>query len=137
MCLQDYMLACWTGFAFVHWLVFVPFYVGHMNPLSNGIYCGFMRVGVALSWAWLIYECATGNASKYRKRAPNAKKWWMSLEVLNSFFSWKGFKPLDRLCYCIYLIHLPVLLASYYSGEGRSPYTSTTTGVCRVCLDPL
>ncbi|XP_025080452.1 uncharacterized protein LOC112556054 [Pomacea canaliculata] len=48
----------------------------------------------ALAVCWVIFACASGNGG-----------------LINKFFSWRGFVPLSRLTYCVYLIHPVVVIA--------------------------
>ncbi|XP_077545325.1 nose resistant to fluoxetine protein 6-like [Haemaphysalis longicornis] len=77
-------LSCFVMFVTVPW--------NRGNPPSdevNALYGGFHRVLWALALAWPSFACATGRGG-----------------ILNGFLSWKGMRPLSRLTYCIYLVHL-------------------------------
>ncbi|XP_077505617.1 nose resistant to fluoxetine protein 6-like [Amblyomma americanum] len=77
-------LACFVMFVTVHW--------NRGNPPSdvvNALYGGFHRLLWALALAWPSFACATGRGG-----------------ILNGFLSWKALRPLSRLTYCTYLVHL-------------------------------
>ncbi|XP_050051392.3 nose resistant to fluoxetine protein 6-like [Dermacentor andersoni] len=77
-------LACFVMFVTVYWNQGnVP------NKAANALYGGCHRLLWALSLAWPSFACATGRGG-----------------VLEGFLSWKALRPLSRLTYCIYLVHL-------------------------------
>ncbi|CAN8019758.1 unnamed protein product [Ixodes persulcatus] len=70
--------------------VTVPWNRGHLpNEVINAVYGGFHRLIWAAALMWPSYACATGHGG-----------------ILNGFFAWKALRPISRLTYCIYLVHL-------------------------------
>ncbi|CAN7937895.1 unnamed protein product [Ixodes hexagonus] len=70
--------------------VTVPWNRGHLpSDVINAVYGGFHRLIWAAALVWPSYACATGHGG-----------------ILNGFFSWKALRPISRLTYCIYLVHL-------------------------------
>ena len=63
-----------------------------MDPIPNAIYAGFHRLGWSLALGWVIFACSRGYGG------------WV-----NQFLSWSGFKPLSKISFILYLIHLDVL----------------------------
>ncbi|KAM7304818.1 nose resistant to fluoxetine protein 6 [Ixodes scapularis] len=69
--------------------VTVPWNRGNLpDDITNALYGGFHRLVWSLALCWPIYACATGHGGIIA---------WMS--------SWKGFIPLARLTYGVYLLH--------------------------------
>nr|CAH0109342.1 unnamed protein product [Daphnia galeata] len=62
------------------------------------------RIAWACFVAWIIFACSHGYGG-----------------VLNRILSWKGFLPLSRLTYCVYLIHFDYVLI-YYSALRKRFY---------------
>ncbi|XP_054711039.1 O-acyltransferase like protein-like [Uloborus diversus] len=56
------------------------------------IYAMLHRTAWAAGVAWVLFVCVTGHGG-----------------ILSRFLSWQLFVPLSRLCYCVYLLHFPVL----------------------------
>ncbi|XP_077486477.1 nose resistant to fluoxetine protein 6-like [Amblyomma americanum] len=63
------------------------------GPITNAIYGGYHRLLWSLSLCWPAYACATGYGG-----------------ILGRISSWKGFLPLARLTYGVYLLHGVFLL---------------------------
>ncbi|KAG0429390.1 hypothetical protein HPB47_023705, partial [Ixodes persulcatus] len=77
-----------TAAAFVMFVT-VPWNRGNLpDDITNALYGGFHRLVWSLALCWPIYACATGHGGIIA---------WMS--------SWKGFIPLARLTYGVYLLH--------------------------------
>lgn len=77
----------------------VPWNRGRLpGPTVTMLYGGFHRFLWSLGLVWPCYACATGRGG------------W-----LNGFMSWKAFRPLSRLTFCIYLTHVPI----YYLRSGN------------------
>ncbi|KAL3173156.1 hypothetical protein MRX96_012291 [Rhipicephalus microplus] len=73
-------------------VMFVTMYWNQGNAPSdvvNALYGGCHRLLWALALAWPSFACATGRGG-----------------ILNAFLAWKALRPLSRLTYCIYLVHL-------------------------------
>ena len=63
-----------------------------MDPIPNAIYAGFHRLGWSLALGWVIFACSRGYGG------------WV-----NEFLSWSGFKPLSKISFILYLIHMDFL----------------------------
>ncbi|GBM36607.1 Nose resistant to fluoxetine protein 6 [Araneus ventricosus] len=59
-------------------------------------YAAVHRQAWAIALAWMIYACCAGQGG-----------------MINSLFTWKGFIPMERLCYLAYMLHIPLM---YYQG---------------------
>lgn len=78
------------GLASFVMFVTVPWNRGYLpNDVINAVYGGFHRLIWAAALVWPSYACATGHGG-----------------ILNGFFAWKALRPISRLTYCIYLVHL-------------------------------
>lgn len=53
--------------------------------------------------------------------------------LINKFFSWRGFVPLSRLTYCVYLIHPVVVIADLMAYRVFAYFTISYV-VSRFCL---
>ncbi|KAL5021783.1 hypothetical protein ScPMuIL_000938 [Solemya velum] len=66
------------------------------NPVSDNVsalYNALHRTAWAAGIGWVIFACVTGYGG-----------------TLNTFLSWKGWLPLTRLTYCVYLVHPIVII---------------------------
>jgi len=80
---------------------------GPEAPLAaKAIYNGFHRLAWSLSISWMIFACTKGLGGP-----------------INTFLSWRAWAPLARMSYCMYLVHMTVLL--YYCS--LPSYTVTVT----------
>ncbi|XP_022257468.1 nose resistant to fluoxetine protein 6-like [Limulus polyphemus] len=57
------------------------------NKVTATVYAAFSRIGWSLGLAWLTIACLYGYGG-----------------IINSFLSWKGFTPLSRMTYVVYII---------------------------------
>jgi len=105
---------CWlystfTGLAVVYGLA--PFLdQSQVVTLPSGLrilYGSLHRVTWAIALGWVVFACIKGYGG-----------------VVNRFLSWRGFIPLGRLTYCVYLIHLTYLGAFF--AHSRKPMYYTT-----------
>ncbi|XP_053202512.1 nose resistant to fluoxetine protein 6-like [Panonychus citri] len=93
-------LTCWI--LSISGLVTILFYTYTWNignewtPLSAGFYATFHRTCWSICIAWIIFACVTDNGG-----------------MINTFLSWKGFVPLAKLSFMIYLLHFPILWWRY------------------------
>jgi len=62
-----------------------------INLMMNSLFHGTVRIFYASIFAWIIFECHSGRGG-----------------ALNTFLSWRGWMPIAKLSFCIYLIG-PVL----------------------------
>ena len=60
-----------------------------LSMAANVIYGGFHRLAWSISIGWVIFACARGYGG------------W-----INTFLSWNAFKPLSRVSFIIYLVHI-------------------------------
>ena len=63
-----------------------------MSRTASAIYGGFYKPAWALSVGWVIFACCRGYGG------------WV-----NEFLSWSAFKPLSKISFILYLIHLDVI----------------------------
>ncbi|CAN7937897.1 unnamed protein product [Ixodes hexagonus] len=78
------------GLASFVMFITVPWNKGNLpNSIVNVLYGGFHRLLWSIALIWPCYACATGRGG-----------------LLNKFFCWKAFRPLSRLTYSVYLIHI-------------------------------
>ncbi|XP_074604721.1 nose resistant to fluoxetine protein 6-like [Brevipalpus obovatus] len=75
------------------------------TPLSSATYASAHRSCWALCIAWITFACVTGNGG-----------------FINSFLSWKGFIPLGKLSFMMYLMHFPILWMRYAYLRERLPF---------------
>lgn len=75
------------------------------------------RAAWALALAWTIVACIHGYGGKkhvfHFKSLQTIKFDLIYLGFINRFLSWRGFLPLSRLTYCVYLIHYDYLNVFY------------------------
>nr|CAD7393862.1 unnamed protein product [Timema cristinae] len=68
------------------------------DRLACSFYFALFRTCWALGVAWIVFSCVAGYGGP-----------------VNKLLSWKGWIPLSRLTYCIYLVHLPLIRFQAYS----------------------
>nr|CAD7433099.1 unnamed protein product [Timema monikensis] len=68
------------------------------DRLACSFYFALFRTCWALGVAWIVFSCVAGYGGP-----------------VNTLLSWKGWIPLSRLTYCIYLVHLPLIRFQAYS----------------------
>ncbi|WAR14840.1 NRF6-like protein [Mya arenaria] len=95
---------CWLLFTCVGvLLVYVP-YTQHVDALADwslpeqGAYEALARPVWAMCVGWVIYACATGYGGP-----------------VSDFLSWKGFVPLSRVTFLVYLIHPVLMVLAVYT----------------------
>nr|CAH0109554.1 unnamed protein product [Daphnia galeata] len=81
-----------------------PSEVPEISSLLKMTYGPLHRTAWACVIAWVIFACSRGYGG-----------------FVNRLLSWKGFLPLGRLCYCVYLIHYDFLNV-YYSAMRKQFY---------------
>lgn len=65
------------------------------RPIHYGLYDGLSRVGWSIALCYIVFACVHYNAGG----------------PVNRFLSHPLWQPLSRLCYSIYLVHVPVIIA--------------------------
>ncbi|PSN40762.1 hypothetical protein C0J52_18233 [Blattella germanica] len=68
------------------------------NPLEFSLAYTFLRFIWCLGLIWLVFACTSGLGGP-----------------MNVILSWKGFQPLSRLSYGIYLFHVPIVFGINFS----------------------
>ncbi|XP_062582716.1 O-acyltransferase like protein-like [Saccostrea cucullata] len=68
------------------------------TPLQSEVYEAVSHVVWALALSWVIFACAKDHGG-----------------IVNWILSWRGFLPLSRLSYVVYLIHPVVMVAFVYN----------------------
>ena len=81
------------------------------SALLNAFYSSTHRTVWACGLAWLVYACISGQGG------------W-----INAFLSWKGFIPMSRLTFMVYLAH-PWLIWLYMANARHLVDTTHYTGV--------
>ncbi|XP_057365085.1 nose resistant to fluoxetine protein 6-like [Daphnia carinata] len=77
-----------------------------INPAISLFYGSLHRTAWAIAVAWIVYACTRGYGG-----------------FVNRLLSWKGFLPLSRLSYCVFLIHYSYLDVFYASNRKLVYYT--------------
>jgi hypothetical protein len=83
------------------------------DKLISAIYYPFCRIIWSLCIALLIWLCISGNGG-----------------LINKFLSWKGFVPLARLTYSVYLTHAWIIWTFYGSRRERIDLSSYSLVNC-------
>ena len=122
-----WMVAFATGFAVIYGLN-IPKRLeegDHLTAAANMIYGGFHRLAWAIAVGWVVFACARGYGG------------W-----INTFLSWNAFKPLSRISFIIYLVH--IRMESLVLGMYPSPLSINVTlavsilyedvFVCTLCI---
>lgn len=81
------------------------------HAIINALHHSTHRTVWSIGLAWIIYACVTGQGG------------W-----INSFLSWKGFVPMSRLSFMVYLVH-PWLIWIFVANLRTMIDTSHYTGV--------
>jgi len=84
-----------------------PAVVKEIDEATSVIYGTFHRLAWAVAVGWLIFACSTGYGGP-----------------VNRILSWKPFIPLSRMTYCVYLMHLS-LIVNVYTYHSRAPFYYT------------
>ncbi|KAL4221456.1 hypothetical protein ACF0H5_019713 [Mactra antiquata] len=84
-------------------VMYIPYtkFVENLDPWTNSQQAAYEALGRpvwAISMAWIVYACHSGLGGP-----------------LSDFLSWKGFVPLSRLTYLVYLIHPVLMVLVVYS----------------------
>lgn len=82
------------------------------SAFVNAIYSSTHRTIWSIGLSWIVYACITGQGG-----------------FTNSFLSWKGFIPMSRLTFMVYLVH-PWLIWIYMGNARQLVDTTHYTGVC-------
>lgn len=103
--------------------------VPHLPAFFRRTFGPFREVIWSVVVSWAIYTCVLGYAGCYIQHVSTPVKIVHSLSFpfifllasLNRFLSWRGFRPLARLTYCVYLIHTELigflLPAGFFGGD--------------------
>ncbi|EFX85286.1 hypothetical protein DAPPUDRAFT_314000 [Daphnia pulex] len=83
-----------------------PSKVPEISTLLKMTYGPLHRTAWAFVIAWIIFACSRGYGG-----------------FVNRLLSWKGFLPLGRMTYCVYLIHYDFLVVYYSAMRKRFYYT--------------
>lgn len=81
------------------------------SAFVNAIYSSTHRTVWCIGLSWIVYACITGQGG-----------------FINSFLSWKGFIPMSRLTFMVYLVH-PWLIWIYMGNARQLVDTTHYTGV--------
>ncbi|XP_046461507.1 nose resistant to fluoxetine protein 6-like [Daphnia pulex] len=103
-----WILSAAVGLAIVYGLApYVdPSKVPEVSSLLKMTYGPLHRTAWAFVITWIIFACSRGYGG-----------------IVNRLLSWKGFLPLGRVTYCVYLIHYDFLVAYYSAMRKRFYYT--------------
>uniref|UniRef100_A0A0P5TA70 Nose resistant to fluoxetine protein n=1 Tax=Daphnia magna TaxID=35525 RepID=A0A0P5TA70_9CRUS len=96
--------------------------VPEVSPVVQMTYGPLHRTAWAFVIAWIIFACSRGYGG-----------------FVNRLLSWKGFLPLGRLTYCVYLIHFDFLIIFYAALRKRFYYSlpdqfTTCFGILLICF---
>ena len=80
--------------------------VPEIDPAIAMTYGPLHRTAWAVALAWLVFACSRGYGG-----------------FVDRFLSWKGFLPLGRLTYCVYLIHYDYLNVFFSAMRKQYYYT--------------
>lgn len=68
------------------------------TPLEFGLYDALTRVGWAIALCYIIFACVKNSGG-----------------LVNCFLSHPLWQPVSRLCYAMYLVHIPVILVTMFT----------------------
>ncbi|KAG8271370.1 hypothetical protein J6590_064682 [Homalodisca vitripennis] len=68
------------------------------SPWLDPLYLGFQRPVFCGALGWIIFACSLGHGG-----------------LINRFLSWPGFRPLGKLTYCVFLVHVIPINNQVYS----------------------
>lgn len=85
------------------------------TPVESGIYTPLTRVGWAIFLCLVVYACIQGYGGP-----------------VNVFLSLSIWKPLARLTYAIYLVHMPIMLWTAASARRPVYFSSRLTVRCKL-----
>ncbi|KAF8793159.1 Nose resistant to fluoxetine protein 6 like protein [Argiope bruennichi] len=88
------------------WICIFSLYKREEVLSETAFYNGTKHLFFSLSLAWMIYVLYTGQA-----------------ELINRCLSWKGFLPLSRLSYSVYLIHMLIVTRRIQQTEGGMDFS--------------
>ncbi|CAH1779106.1 unnamed protein product [Owenia fusiformis] len=89
-----WLVSALAAIATIWWFYFMS----PLGPVGNVLYGSFCHPVYCLAVAWVIY--ATWNRPQ---------------SFISEFLSWRGWQPLGRLTYALYLVHGPVIFYIYIS----------------------
>ena len=111
--------------------------VPHINDGVRVAYGSLNRFAWAVAVAWVILACVKGYGCTYsillsinqveiyftQMNRCIISRFWLA-DFINDILSWKGFIPLGRLSYCVYLIHLNFFLIYVFQKKSLIFYTT-------------
>lgn len=80
------------------------------TPLEHGLYNSLTRVGWAIALCYIIFACVHNSGG-----------------FINWFLAHPLWQPISRLCYSIYLLHLPVILLTTVTLKTSQYFTEFMT----------
>lgn len=86
------------------------------SSIESGLYTGFSRLIWSIIIVLVIYACITGHGGP-----------------VNSFLSLPMWRPLGRLTYAIYLVHMPVIMLS--TGSLKRPIYFSFRAMVRLQIE--
>ncbi|XP_064459109.1 nose resistant to fluoxetine protein 6-like [Ornithodoros turicata] len=100
------VMGCWLvsiGFGFTAVFTMHFWLRGDSPPMWANMLFAFWNRTLWATWmCWMAFACATGRAS-----------------ILARFLSWSPFVPLSRLCFGVYLVHLPFYFVKYFTAREK------------------
>ncbi|XP_049937652.1 nose resistant to fluoxetine protein 6-like [Schistocerca serialis cubense] len=99
--------ACWAASTALALFATYGLHLSYHRPYSRleaALFATLQPLAWALSISWVIYACEKGRAGPVK-----------------TLLSWRGFQPLAKLSYCVYLAHSVILF--YHWGITRTPIT--------------
>lgn len=107
-------LVCGALVAGLIWFTFEMQQVKHeASSIESGLYTGFSRLIWSIIILMVIYACITGHGGP-----------------VNSFLSLPLWRPLARLTYAIYLVHMPVMMLN--TASTRRPVFFSFRNIVRI-----
>ncbi|XP_046663382.1 O-acyltransferase like protein-like [Homalodisca vitripennis] len=76
------------------------------SPWLDPLYLGFQRPVYCAAVGWIIFACSLGHGG-----------------LVNRFLSWTVFRPLGKLTYCVFLIHIIFVYGQVYSIQDPVVYS--------------
>lgn len=99
------------------------------NILNNSVYNTFVRPAWGLAIAWIILACSLQYGGRMMHNNGVIDHRLTFAGPVNKFLSLPVFNILARLSYCLYLVHYPYILITYYltrSPKELSVYNQVT-----------
>ncbi|KAJ8921442.1 hypothetical protein NQ315_003060 [Exocentrus adspersus] len=103
------LVVLWIIFPLLNLWILFTLYTRQVSVEFSAVYMGISRTLWGVGIAWVLIACCTGNA-----------------RLLEQFLSFRGFVPLSRLTYSVYLLN-PLVANMLYLGS-QAPLQSSATG---------